>query len=394
MKIYCDKQKNFKLDSPHEIASYNSRIVVEEKPWHIDSYIAEMEGEYATKKPLTMEECAGIAEECLMGRNKAGLLCMGNINEKETKKVESIINARFLDRSLPLGEYEIPVFASKKLPTNSEASLIFGTDTSLSTIPTIYEEVAFNEHEENNAIQILLQTEHDHVLGFEGLAILDLIGYMAHDSAFSQLRTKEQLGYIASAHIRRSAGGSRGLAIVVQSSSTLPQELENRCEAWLATYRTELHEMSEERLAMEAGAVVAQLLEKDNSLSEEVGSYWGEISSSDSFFGKTSVPNFDRVKLIAEELILAENEEDKNKVASRKSAKELKKKILEFFDKNFLKSSPHRRAISSRVYSYNARTEMEKNIGKPGYISTEADARRLKQYLSSFPVAPFWCQKF
>ena len=36
--------------------------------WHVSNYIAEMEGEYAEKQPLTIEECAKVAEECLTGR--------------------------------------------------------------------------------------------------------------------------------------------------------------------------------------------------------------------------------------------------------------------------------------------------------------------------------------
>ncbi len=38
--------------------------------WHISDYIAEMEGEYADNEPLTMKECAEVAEKCLFGRSK------------------------------------------------------------------------------------------------------------------------------------------------------------------------------------------------------------------------------------------------------------------------------------------------------------------------------------
>lgn len=62
--------KNYRLDSPYEVANYNSRILMEEKAWHVDSYIAEMEGEYAERNPLTLEECAQTAAESLMGRIK------------------------------------------------------------------------------------------------------------------------------------------------------------------------------------------------------------------------------------------------------------------------------------------------------------------------------------
>jgi insulysin len=65
--------KNYRLDSPYEIASYNSRLVFEENCWYVDDYIAEMEGQYAEQHPVTMEECARVAQECLQGRLKVSL---------------------------------------------------------------------------------------------------------------------------------------------------------------------------------------------------------------------------------------------------------------------------------------------------------------------------------
>jgi insulysin len=58
--------KNYKLDTPYEVASYNSRLLMEETVWYVDNYIDELEGD----PPLTMEECAHVAEECLRGRLK------------------------------------------------------------------------------------------------------------------------------------------------------------------------------------------------------------------------------------------------------------------------------------------------------------------------------------
>jgi len=60
--------KNFRLDSPLAIASYNSRMLLELPVWHIEQYITEMEGEVAEKDPLTMKECALLVEEALTGR--------------------------------------------------------------------------------------------------------------------------------------------------------------------------------------------------------------------------------------------------------------------------------------------------------------------------------------
>ena len=62
--------KNYRLDAPYEVASYNARLLMEENVWYVKNYIDEMEGPQAEKNPLTMEECARVAEECLFGRIK------------------------------------------------------------------------------------------------------------------------------------------------------------------------------------------------------------------------------------------------------------------------------------------------------------------------------------
>jgi insulysin len=65
--------KNYRLDVPYEVANYNSRLLMEENVWYLDNYVDEMEGKNADRDPLTLEECAHIAEECLTGRLKVSL---------------------------------------------------------------------------------------------------------------------------------------------------------------------------------------------------------------------------------------------------------------------------------------------------------------------------------
>jgi len=60
--------KNFRLESPYETASYISRVLLEHNVWHVSNYIAELEGEIANRHPLTLGECAKVAEEALTQR--------------------------------------------------------------------------------------------------------------------------------------------------------------------------------------------------------------------------------------------------------------------------------------------------------------------------------------
>ena len=133
---------------------------------------------------------------------------------------------------------------------------------------------------------------------------------MAFNSAFGMLRTKEQLGYVVSAHARKTAGGVWGMSVVVQSSVALPEVLEKRCEAWLVAFRQELNDMTPEEIAQEVSAVVAQLMEKDSKMSQEIGRVWGEILNNEGLTLELSVPEFDRVKYLAAELVTLDDDDD------------------------------------------------------------------------------------
>ena len=377
--------KNYVFDSPYETATYNHRMLCETPVWHVRDYIGEMEGPDAEAEPLLLKECAEAAEECLFGRTKAVSLCIGNIDEKGAKEVANLITNNFLKKR-PLIEDETPRFRSLRMPNKAEAMHIFGESTGSDEVPIVYEDLAHSESEENNSVDLRLQTASSFELGFEGLAIQEVIGSMAYNSAFAQLRTKEQLGYIVAAVVKKSSGGGYGLHVIVQSSSTLPPALEERCLRWVEQFREELEEMPASRFAMEAAAVRANILEKDIRLSEEVSSVWGEILATVPHSEHFKNPYFDRVERFADVLAL----DDEQSESSIKTAAELKKKVLEFYDKYFSPDSSDRRVVSSRVYNRKAKSIYDENVGKAGFISNYDDARKLKQMLTSFPTAPYW----
>lgn len=99
------------------------------------------------------------------------------------------------------------------------------------------------------------------------LEFIDVIGY---NSAFQQLRTKEQLGYTVYTQLERGPpglvtppgedydfedgdgwggphpGGPLAWSIVVQSPDKSPAEIEERVEAWIAAFRGELADMPDD----------------------------------------------------------------------------------------------------------------------------------------------------
>ena len=121
---------------------------------------------------------------------QANALCIGNIDEKGAQHVTDVVAQHFLNPSRPLHDAESPKFKSMKLPTKEEAISIFGPEITTKTIPVKYQELAFSQSEENNAVEVTLQAGCDSTLTYEGIGILDLITNMAYNSAYNQLRTK------------------------------------------------------------------------------------------------------------------------------------------------------------------------------------------------------------
>lgn len=389
--------KNFRMESPYETASYISRMMLEHNVWHVSNYIAELEGSFADKNPVTPSEVANLMEEVLTSRLSATFLCMGNINEDGARNVVKLINDHFLHNARPLQQEEIPKLRSLKMPSKEEAIRIFGADVENRSIPLILEEIAHSEAEENSAVEVILQAGCEHEMGYEGIAIMELIGQMAYTSAYTQLRTKEQLGYIAGAFTRKTAGGSMGLSVMVQSSTTLPADLEERCEAWVSQFREELETMKPGDLANEALAIIASLLERNMKFSDEVSTAWSNIVSTSVLGTQYNAPPFYKYERLAKELVVkgmdveaVGGDASSFPESERQTSEELKQKVLKMWDRYFAVDAPERKAISARVYGRKATDEYNKNVGKSGYLSSYDDVKQLKQFFSQYPTAPYW----
>jgi len=135
-----------------------------------------MEGEHATHIPLCVKECALVVEDCFTGRIYADILTMGNINKHESLEVYDIVNKHFLIRCRPLYPDEMTKIVALQLPTKNEAIRIFRGEPVSNFI--VYEDMAGNRNEENNAVEIFFQIACESTLGYRGVAIVELIGHM------------------------------------------------------------------------------------------------------------------------------------------------------------------------------------------------------------------------
>lgn len=125
---------------------------------------------------------------------QAEFLCMGNIDEEGAHAVVQLIQKNFLNEARPLDLEEMQKTYSLRAPSKVEIEKIFGVQTENTAASLVLQEVACSETEENSSVEYILQTGSQHEMGFEGVALLELIGSIAYNSAFNELRTKQQLG--------------------------------------------------------------------------------------------------------------------------------------------------------------------------------------------------------
>ena len=93
---------------------------------------------------------------------------------------------------------------------------------------------------------------------------------------FHELRTEREIGYIVFATLL-SVLEVPGLALVVQSPSTLPEALHEHVESFIDRTATVLRDMPSDVFARHRTAVESYLLEAETRLDDRTERYWGDI---------------------------------------------------------------------------------------------------------------------
>jgi len=111
-----------------------------------------------------------------------------------------------------------------------------------------------------------------------------LLGQLASEPAFDQLRTKEQLGYIVQASPRASIGFI-AFQVIVQSERDADY-IDSRIENWFVLFKEHLEKMSEEEFAKQRQSLVNRRLEDAKNMNQETSQYWGHVQSGYYDFGR------------------------------------------------------------------------------------------------------------
>jgi len=195
-------------------------------------------------------------------------LCQGNLRERE---VDDLIGA--IETSLrfsPLPESEWPLPALMQVPIRS------------SGMGCVQVREALDPAEENSAVELsfFLGTARraDGEAGLQLLAAAQVLSALLRDRFYSELRTKQQLGYIVTSFGDRKEGVVR-MVFIVQGSALDPIGVLSRMDAFLTDARTALASSSDGEVQEVASTLAEARMARPQQLGEAVERNWAEIRS-------------------------------------------------------------------------------------------------------------------
>eukprot|EP00928_Gymnodinium_smaydae_P079255 TRINITY_DN63228_c0_g1_i1.p1 TRINITY_DN63228_c0_g1~~TRINITY_DN63228_c0_g1_i1.p1 ORF type:complete len:1189 (-),score=221.31 TRINITY_DN63228_c0_g1_i1:30-3209(-) len=343
---------NFYDEDPTQVADYNIRHVLLADMWHLSEYKAVLRGHTGETFLRPLVEHMNL----ILANIRIEVLAHGNLVESEAESMAQVLRegiVRDADAT-PLPEHAIETHNVVLLPPAATKAVIFDFDLEPA-----------NPLEDNSATLNVYQvgpygedTHRD--------ACLMMVSHLARTSAFTQLRTQEQLGYIVHAAYHQ-VYGVNGVLVLVQGPRLPPVVVDTRIEAWIAQFRQELEDMPDEDFDTNVQAVVDLKSERNKRLSQETSSHWQEIVQ--------RTYRFDRLR---------------SEVGALEAVQ--KSDVLAFFDEHIARGAPKRRKVSSRVRGAAARLEEQRQLEQEAVdigdedsvvLGTLADVRAFKHDLPS-----------
>ena len=107
-------------------------------------------------------------------------------------------------------------------------------------------------------------------------AVTRVFGRVVKQPAFSELRTKQQLGYIVWSQLL-TLEDTRGVKMTIQSSTASPVELYERMLSFLRDFVSTLEAMPEEEFQDALDGLVKMILQPPTRMRQETARIWQEI---------------------------------------------------------------------------------------------------------------------
>lgn len=186
------------------------------------------------------------------------LLAHGNIYKEDALRMTRLVESTLKARSLPESQWQVR--RNLLLPPGGDWT---------------YRHTLGDPANVNHCIEyyVFVGAHVDRVLR----AKLLLLGQLTDEAGFDQLRTKEQLGYIVFTGAR-VATVTMGYRVIIQSER--PTEyLEERINAFLASFSTLLESMPQEEFESHKKSLINKRLEKIKNLDQENDLFWTHIGN-------------------------------------------------------------------------------------------------------------------
>ncbi|KAH7853477.1 hypothetical protein Vadar_002882 [Vaccinium darrowii] len=308
---------NIKFQQPYQQALSCCSLILNDRSWP-----------WADKlEALPHLEADNLAKFVPLMLSRTFLQCYiaGNIGPNEAETMIQNIEDIIYNGPHSISKYLLP---SQHL-TNRVAKLARG-------INFFYPTEGLNPSNKNSALIHYIQVHQDDFVLNVKLQLFCLIGKRA---AFHQLRTVEQLGYVASMSTRYDFG-VHGVQFRIQSTVKDPSHLYMRVESFLEKFENQLCEMSNDEFKDRVNALIDMKLEKYKNLREESRFYWHEISN--------GTLKFDRTE---------------REVAALKQLTH--QELIDFFNKYIKVGAPRKKTLSVQVYGSLHTSEAQKSEPTP-----------------------------
>lgn len=235
--------ENSRKNKPYNQTIEQIYLRVMKPQWSVDQKLAELDS-------INVEELQGFIGELL----KAGdieALAHGNLIQEDALKLSAIVEQQLLK--------------------DTKAVTVGAPQVNLLEQQTQLKDLTIDHND--SAISTYIQASDKKLSTRANYALLAKI---LSPPFYTQLRTEKQLGYIVFAAAMPILEHP-GLALVIQSPSAHPDQLQNHIDNFLTDSLPLVESISEDALAEYKQGILVELLKKDQNLSDGTSRYWREI---------------------------------------------------------------------------------------------------------------------
>lgn len=241
---------NWELQQPfHQVSDYTSWLN-SERDYVVEEYLAELPS-------ITAEDVRQFKKQ-MLSQLRIDAYIHGNVYKEDALKLTDMVEATLKPRILPQPQW--PVIRSLVIPPGSNF---------------VYRKTLKDPANVNHCMETFFYVGDKGDMGVRAKTLL--LDQMAHEPAFDQLRTKEQLGYVVFSGAR-TFSTTYGFRFIIQSERT-PEYLESRIEAFLNQFASTLGSMSDSDFEGHKRSLVVRRLEKLKNLDQESSRHWAQISN-------------------------------------------------------------------------------------------------------------------